>query len=665
MQRAIVLTLSCLVAACAGGRPAETPAPMPPAAPVAEVGRPIPYPVTVPPEYAAAVEAGTRSPDGAPGARYWQQRADYVITARVDTESKLLTGSETIRYTNNSPDALPVLVLNLAQNFHAEGAIRMEHAEVTGGMRIEEVRLNGSELGPGTGQTAGWVVEGTLMVVALPRPLRPGASLELGVDWSFAIPQAGAGGRMGWSGDQLVYLAYWFPQMAVYDDVYGWHAEPFRGNAEFYADFGGYDLTIDAPAGWLVMATGALANPAEVLRPEVIELLRRAENSDQVVRIAGHEGAASATGARPDGRLRWRFVSERVRDVAFALMREYAWDAARTPIGDIDGDDVTDYARVDAFWRSSARHWDDAARYAQHSIDFLSRWTGQPYPWPHMSVIEGGGIIGGGMEYPMMTLIGDYNERGDSALYAVVAHELAHMWSPMMASSNERRYAWFDEGTTTFNENNARAEFYPGSEPYAGDQQTYLQVAEAGLEGPIMRWSDFHYPGPAYGIASYMKPASGLHMLRGILGDETFERAFREYYDRWAWKHPYPWDMFRTFEDVSGRDLDWFWRAWYYESTQDGNWIVDQAVAAVERLPSGETRITVRDDGWVPVPVLLEVTREDGMTTRERIDEDRWLAGATTATLTLPAGPPVTRVEIDPGRYIPDADRGDNVWARR
>ncbi|HUG39807.1 MAG TPA: M1 family metallopeptidase [Longimicrobiales bacterium] len=665
MRRSLVLTLALLSAACASGAPRSA-APTPAAVPVAGASeRPVPYPVLYPREYEDALAAGTRARDGAPGRRYWQQQADYAITARVDPGARTLTGSETIRYHNNSPDTLSTLVLNITQNFHAEGAIRLELAEVTGGVEIGRVRLNGAELGPTTGRTAGWAVEGTLMYVVLPRPLLPGRTIELGVDWSFALPQAGASGRMGYSGNQLLYLAYWFPQMAVYDDVYGWHVEPFRGNAEFYSDFGDYDITLDAPAGWLVMSTGTLLNGEQVLRPEVLERLRRAEASDQVVHVVTHAQAGAATTAGTNGRLTWRFRAERVRDAAFAVMREYAWDAARTPVGDRDGDGATDYARVDAFWRSSARYWDDAARYAQHSIDFLSRFTGLPYPWPHMSVVEGGGIIGGGMEFPMMTLIGDYNERGDSALYYVVAHELAHMWVPMMLSTNERRYAWFDEGTTTFNENNARMEFYPGQDHFGGDQESYLQVARAGLEGPIMRWSDFHYPGPAYGTASYAKPASVLHALRGVIGEETFERAYREFYDRWEFRHPYPWDMFNTFEDVAGRDLDWFWRAWYYESTDDGRWVLDQAVAGVERLASGETRITIRDEGWVPMPVLLRVTRQDGQVVEERIAVDGWLSGAATATLILPAGAPVTRVEIDPERYFPDADRRDNVWSGR
>ena len=666
MRRRLVVLFTAVGLGCASvaspppsaqDRPAE-----PPGVP-AVASRPIPYPVELPPEFAAAVQRGTRTLTGEPGPGYWQPWSEYSIEARVDTEARTLSGSETIRYRYESPVSLPVLVLNLTQNFHAEGAIRIEEAEVTGGVEIERVAVDGRALDPTpAADRPGWLVESTILYVIPPTPVASGSTVELSIDWSFALPRAGASGRMGYSGEELLYLAYWYPQMAVLDDVIGWHVEPFRGGAEFYSGFASYDITVDAPAGWVVMSTGTLQNPGEVLRPEVVERLRRAERSDEVVRVVAHEGSSSPTAPGEGGRLRWRFRADSVRDAAFAVMRDYAWDAVRTPVGDRDGDGRTDYARVDAFWRAHAVHYDDAAEYARHSLDFLSRFTDLPYPWPHMSVVEGGGIIGGGMEFPMMTLIGDYNERGDSALYYVVAHELAHMWIPMTLSTNERRFAWFDEGTTTFAENNARAEYFPEADPYAGDQQSYLEIARSAQEGPIMRWSDFHYPGPAYGVASYAKPGSVLHALRGVLGEETFMRAYRELHDRWAFRHPYPWDMFHTFERVSGRDLDWFWRGWYYESTSDGPWVLDQAVAEVERLPGGETRITVQDRGWVSMPVHLTITRAGGDVVRDTIPVDRWLGGADRATITVPAGEPVTRVEIDAERHFPDVDRGNNVW---
>lgn len=680
-RSSLILLLTFLAAACAGaaGTPGPAPRPQAAAAPVAiaevepapapggsppELARPIPYPVEPPEGYRRAVRQGTRTATGAPAEAYWQQWAEYDIEARVDADAKTLTGSETIRYTNASPDPLPVLVINLIQNYHAEGVERVRPAEVTGGVDIERVAVAGEELGTTTSQqNPGWAVQGTLMYIVLPEPVSPGGTADLAIDWSFPLPQAGASGRMGYSDDELLYLGYWYPQMATYDDVIGWHAESFRGNAEFYSDFGTYHVTIDAPAGYLVMSTGTLQNADEVLAEDVIRRMAGAETSDDVVHVVTHDGAASATAASEDGRLRWEFAADSVRDVAFGVMRNYAWDAARTPVGDRDGDGETDYARVDAFWRTSAPLYEQAWRYAQHSIDFHSRFTGLSYPWPHMSVVEGGGIIGGGMEFPMMTLIGSYSQADPEDLYSVVAHELAHMWLPMTLSNNERRYAWLDEGTTSFNENNARKEFYPESDPVQDEQRSYLSVARAGLEGPIMRWSDFHRPGPEYGTASYAKPASLLHALRGLLGEDVFNEAYREFYRRWAFKHPYPWDLFRTFEAVSGRNLEWFWRAWYYESTQDGSWYLDQAVGSVDQTENGATRITIRDQGWVPMPVYLEITLADGSQIRETIPVERWLAGADETDITLPPGSgTVTGVVIDPEGLFPDMDRSNNRW---
>lgn len=674
MVRMLMVGLYLGMGACAGAgvqgpsvpEPAQDPVVEDEPTPSAERERPAPYPVVPPLEFEAAVEAGTRSEDGAPGPEYWQQWAEYDIEAQVDVASKALTGSATIRYQNHSPRQIPLLVLNLLQNLHAEGVERLEPAEVTGGVRVERVVVDGQALRAANGRDGpGWAVEGTLMFVPLPRLLEPGGEVELEIDWTFALPQAGAGGRMGYTGDEFLYLGYWYPQMAAFDDVIGWHAEPFRSNAEFYSDFADYRVTIDAPEGWLVMSTGSLQNPDDVLTPEVADRLRAAESSDDVVHVVTHGNTTAATTQAPGGRLQWSFTADSVRDVAFAVMRNHAWDAARAPVGDRDGDGVTDYTRVDAFWRQSARNYDDAWRYAQHSVDFLSRYTGLPYPWPHMSVVEGGGIIGGGMEFPMMTIIGDYNRAGADALYNVTAHEIAHMWVPMMLSTNERRYGWLDEGITTFNENNARAEFFEGrDDPWPAEHNTYARVAGRGEEGPIMRWSDHHRPGPAYSVASYAKPAAVLHALRGVLGEESFDRAHREFYDRWAFKNPYPWDLINTFEDVTGEDLEWFWRSWLYESTEDGAWYLDQGVAAVERLESGETRITIADHGWVPMPVPLRITREDGSVVERTIPVDPWLEGAVRTTITVPAGPPVTHVEVDPKGWFPDLDRRNNSWSR-
>jgi hypothetical protein len=262
------------------------------------------------------------------------------------------------------------------------------------------------------------------------------------------------------------------------------------------------------------------------------------------------------------------------------------------------------------------------------------------------------------MEFPMMTLIGDYHDRTDSALYYVVAHELAHMWVPMTVANDERRHAWMDEGTTTFNETQARKEFFPGADHERDDREEYLAVARAGLEGEIMRWSDFHYPGPAYGVASYPKPSTLLTTLRALLGPEEFNKAFQEYLRRWRYRHPKPWDFFNTFNDVSGRDLDWFWRTWYYET-----WTLDHAVGSVTAGAAGTT-IVIEDRGLAPMPARVTIRRADGASEEREVPVETWLGGATRAEITVPPGGAVVEVEIDSRNAFPDIDRSNNRWTR-
>lgn len=620
--------------------------------------RPLPHPVVPPQAFQEAVAAGTRSGSGAPGESYWQQWTDYRLTVRLDPEERELLGLAELVYYNNSPDTLDVLYLHLYQNLHALGSLRLEFQEVTGGVRMERVTAAGRELRfPEVIGRPGYYVEGTLLTLTPHVPLAPGDSIRMSFDWSFRIPQQSSG-RMGWSKDNLFYIAYWYPQMAVYDDVVGWHLDQYLGNAEFYSGFGNYRLSIEAPEDWLVMATGRLLNGPEVLSQTVLERIARAEQSDEVVQVITEEDLSRKRVTRRGmgTRLRWDFAADSVRDVAFSVTRESVWDAVRAPVGDLNDDGVTDYTRIDAIYRPSAERWQQQAQYGRHSIDFLSRFTGLSYPWPHMTSVEGGGIITGGMEFPMMTLIGDYQTRGDSALYYVTAHEFAHMWVPMIVSNDERRYAWMDEGTTSFNENQARKEFFPGFDHDDPDRQDYMELAGTDSEGEILRWSDFHYSDEAYRVASYRKPATALVALRRVLGDEVFLEGFRTFLERWAFKHPKPWDLFNSFERASGRDLDWFWSAWYSET-----WVLDQAVSDV-RQDAGGVTVVVEDLGLMPMPVFLDLTLADGSKRSERIPVHRWLDGSTRVQGEFEVDQLVVRVEIDPRGTLPDVDRVNNVW---
>ena len=564
--------------------------------------------VVPPPEFRQAIADGTRTATGEPGPNYWQNDAAYRMTLRVDPETPRLEGSVVIEYRNRSPHSLPGLVLDLTQNLHASGGMRLEPVEITGGVELGRVAVDGNDLSEAAVATgmAAYQVQGTKLLIRPPTPVPAGGSVEIAIDWSLLVPAQGAGGRMGHSRGNLVHLAYFYPHMAVFDDVDGWHMDQFLGNAEFYHGFADYDVTIEAPAGWLVFGTGELTNRAEVLAPEVLSRLEMAEQSDSVIRVVDFPDAARATRAS-DGTQSWNFRAERIRDVAFSLTRESAWDAARTPVGDRNGDGLVDHARVDALYRTSAPLWSEVAAYSQHAIRFLSEYTGIPYPWPHMTAVEGAGIIGGGMEFPMITLMGDYNAAGADALYNVTAHELAHMWVPMIVSNNERRFAWIDEGTTNFNENQARADLTPTATPELADRTSYLNVARAEAEGEIARRSDYHYTTNAYVVATYFKPSVLLTTLRGLLGEESFASAYHAFLQRWSYRHPYPWDLWNTFEDVTGQDLEWFWHHWYH-----GTGVLDQAVESVMAREDG-TEIVIRAIGEAPMERAASITLVCGM----------------------------------------------------
>ncbi len=618
----------------------------------AQTPRPLPHPVVTPPTFAHAVEAGTRTVTGEPGPRYWQQRAHYTLRAALDTTAKRLTGDVVIRYRNNSPDTLGVVVLKLRQNLHREGVPRTRTVEITGGMDVENVRVDGFAVTDvGLSNAAGtYTVDGTQLYLRPRLPILPGREATISMDWSFRIPEAGAP-RMGQDGE-VYYLGYWYPQVAVYDDVVGWDTDPYLGLGEHYMGYGDYDVRITVPEGFLVGATGVLQNPDEVLRADVRARLRTAATSDEPVAIVPVADLGRATADAPDGALTWHFTAENVRDFAFGTSDAYVWDATRANVGDRDGDGADDFTAIHTLYRPGATAWDRSAEYARFAIADLSA-TLFPYPYPHMTAVEG--LIGGGMEYPMITLIG--GARSAQGLFWVAYHEIAHMWFPMVVGQDEADFAWMDEGLASFL-TNAGTDAYYGGDTDAWDprRQAHYFLAGSGRAVPPMRHADRFPPGPARGVASYSTPAVLLHALEGIAGSERFTEAFRAYGERWAYKHPYPYDLFNTFEDVLGEDLDWLWTPTLFDT-----WTVDVAIKAVEQAADG-VLVRVADLGLAPMPVPVAITYADGRTEQRTIPVATWLAGRTETTIAFPPGV-VARVDLDPAMYLPDVDRTNNVWS--
>ncbi len=654
--------LLLVVAGCGRGAPPPAPAPTPDTpvqAREAAHAQPAVTPIPVPEAFAAAVEAGTRTMTGRPGPRYWQQELSYRIDAELDPRTARLQGQETITYRNHSPDTLPVLVFHLYQNLFREGAPRNRSVPITGGMVIERVAVDGRAAVETAGApplgTPSYRVAETLMHLRLPQPLPPGGSVEIDIAWSFTVPPQGAP-RTGHIDHRVYNVAQWYPQVAVYDDVEGWHRGPYMGNGEFYLEYADFDVSITVPEGWLVAGTGELQNAEEVLTGPVRARLRQALEGDDVVHVVGVEdrGAGTATQQAPGGQLTWRFVARDVRDFAWATSNEYVWDATRAVID--DGAGGTRVVPVHALYRPRAQTWQRAAEYTRHGIEFFSERY-HPYIYPQATSVQG---PVGGMEYPMIVFVRDFGNA--HTLASVILHEVAHQWWPMMVGNNEPAFAWQDEGLVTFIENQAMDALFEGNQAHLGELQNYLMVGGTAFEEPLMRHADEYSDYSLFAIASYSKPAVLLRALGGVIGEETLRRALEAYTERWLLRHPYPLDFFNTVEDVAGRDLDWFWYPWWYETASMDQAIVD---VAVEEVEGGErVVVTVENQGEAPLPVELVVTTAEGVVREVVIPVDVWLAGArrTTATVTVPGR--VAVVSIDPDLTYPDVDRSDNEWRR-
>jgi Peptidase family M1 domain len=650
------LVLAVLVFGCSGGRSAPVTAAPPASGTLASRSS-----LTVPAleSFERAVSKGTRSRNGAPGPRYWQQWADYRLEAELNPISKRLTGKGSITYYNRSPDQLNEVYVQLLHNIFAPGSRHNTDVPwAVEGVELSRVAVQGQQLKQIEGEGPGYQVNGTIMRIVLPKPLPAGGKAAFDFAWKLRIPPDGAprGGQDG----EVFYINYWYPQMAVYDDVNGWQIDQYLGNAEFYMGYGNYDVALTVPAGWLVDATGRLQNPAEVLAPQARARLDSAGHARDVVHVVTDldREVGKSTTAGTNGKLTWRFKAENVRDVSWATSSRYLWDATNADVGDATGDGRADTAAIYSFYRPEQRrisHWDESAKYSRHSIEFFSRYL-SPYPYPHMTAVDGPTSCGG-MEYPMMTCIG--GQWDTLGLYEVTTHEIGHMWFPMIVGSDEKRYAWMDEGLTQFDQSQSMGDFFKGFDDEARNRKNYLDLAEmSGGETELMHHGDRYPSYSSYGVASYYKPATVLVALRAVVGRDTFHKAFTEYIRRWQYKHPSPYDFFHTFEDVSGKDLSWFWRTWFFET-----WKLDQAIDTV--TTAGDSlAITIENRGRAPMPLLLAITRQGGQEQRLTVPVDVWFSGTRRHTIKIAREPAVKTIEVDPDRNFPDVDRSNQVWPR-
>jgi hypothetical protein len=645
--------LATWLVGCRAASPDPEPAPMPVVMAPAVVATatvpsdaPPPAP-TAPDPFAPIAEWPSPSPArtaaGAPGPGYWQQRADYAIAVTLDTAAQSLRGRVTLRYTNNSPDTLRFVWLQLEQNLYAPGS---EGSRLFGAGTRWAVRQDapgGYTLGAVTveGREAAATVDGTRMRVDLPAPLLPrGGVTTLAMDFAFRVPAYGSD-RMARDG-ALYEIAQWYPRVAVYDDLRGWNAEPYLGQGEFYLEYGDIDYAITVPAGYVVAGSGVLQNPQDVLTPAQRTRLAIADRADTIVHVITADEATTAATRTVAGMRTWRFRAERVRDVAWAAAPDFAWDATSWH-----------GVRCQALWQPARTQgaWALGAEQTCWAIRTYSQLLA-PYPYPQATSVAG---PVGGMEYPMFVMV-HAGERGDPAtVFGTLDHEQGHEWFPMVVGSNERRYAWMDEGLNTLVNAYSGERRIPGTHAWPALLASWREVVDEGLQAPLMTPPDRLALG-ALGAIAYRKPAAVLLTLRNhVLDPATFDMALREYVRRWAFRHPGPADFFRTVEQVSGRDLAWYWRGFWY-----GDDVLDIGIAAVV-ASGGTTSIALRQHTGIPFPVTLRVAYADGTTDDVRLPVEVWGRGPR-HTLTVPTRSGVTGVRLWPGGFVPDWDPANDAW---
>src|SRR5215212_2770102 len=545
-----------------------------------------------------------RAASGAPGHRYWQQRADYTIEAELDDATQRITAKETVTYYNNSPDALSYLWLQLDQNIFA----RASEANVTraaptftptpepgdeyteshrvpyatldrllsqetfeGGQRVTAVR-------DAKGNPLRFTVVHTMMRIDLPQPLAPGQNTTFSVDWNYLINDAKTlGGRSGYEffprdGNYVFEVAQWFPRMAAYNDVSGWQHKQFLGSGEFTLEFGNYRVRLTVPDDHVVAATGVLQNPQEVLTPTQRQRLKQAETAKEPVFIITPQEAKANESSKPRGKKTWVFSADNVRDFAFASSRKFIWDAQGH---NVEGNRVM---AMSLYPNEGEPLW---SKYSTHSImHTLNVYSRYSFAYPYPVAISVNGPVGG-MEYPMICFNGPrpepdgtYTAKTKYGLISVVIHEVGHNYFPMIVNSDERQWTWMDEGLNTFLQFLAEQEWEKNYPSRRREPQNIAEYMASEAQVPIMTNSESVLQ---FGNNAYGKPATALNILREtVLGRELFDFAFKTYAQRWKFKRPMPADFFRTMEDASGVDLDWFWRGWFYTT--------DHVDIAIERV---------------------------------------------------------------------------------
>ncbi|GAA4380228.1 M1 family metallopeptidase [Hymenobacter koreensis] len=595
----------------------------------------------VPRNLQATYAKGTRSESGQPGPNYWQNAADYTLKISFDPATRRVAGTVDIAYQNNSPDALPQLWFKLYANLYQQGAARASSIapeDVTEGIKIEQMVVNGQAV-----DVRSLRIDGTNMVASLPQPLLAKQAVKMTVTYSYTLNK-GSHMRTGEIEPGADFVAYFFPRVAVYDDIDGWNKFAYNGQQEFYNDFCNFSADISVPRHFVVWATGDLTNADQVLTKKYVKRLRDAETKDAVTYIIDEKDLQRRDITAPNAQNTWHYEAKNITDFAFATADHYVWQSTSLVV-----DPATKRrTRVDAVYNTKHKDYEEVVLFARKTVEAMSytfpKW---PFPYPHITVFDGLDQ----MEYPMMVNDNPVQSREDAI--TLTDHEVFHTMFPFYMGTNETKYGWMDEGWATIGEwlisNIIDPKLYDdyGVRPY--EQNAFTEV-----DVPIVTLST-QQTGTAFFLNSYVKPAFGYLYVKDLLGDELFTKALHTYIRNWQGKHPMPYDFFNSMNAGAGRNLNWFWQRWFFD-----NGYPDLAIQSVTKQGTGYN-VVVEAKGTKPVPIDLTITFSDGKTQQIHRAIDVWESGARTVTVPVPGDKAVKQVKLG-SLYVPDSYPQDNVW---
>jgi hypothetical protein len=610
--------------------------------------------IYIPRDIVKAYEKGTRSYDGKPGVNYWTNHADYKIKAELFPATREVKGSEEIIYYNDSPDSIKQLVIRLYQDVMRKGSARdfsISASDLTDGIKIDTMLINGKGIDlKAKDQQVARRMGTNLFLRKLPETIAPKSSVKIETKWSVIIPRE-TKIRMGAYSDSTFYIAYWYPQISVYDDIEGWDRNDYGGAVEFYNDKNNFELEYTVPGDFIVWGSGLYENLEEILKPEIAERYKKAWNAEEIIKVITKEDLKNGVTNGKEKNV-WRLKASGVSDISWAASSCYVWDATSVEV-----DDNGRRVLTDAVYPPISKSYEDVALFAKLTVQQLSKnLPGEPFPYPKITTFNGETQGGGGMEMPMMCNNGIAPRPAQAG---VTLHEIAHDYFPFYMGINERKYAWMDEGWATFftSANIEDVVDAPGAESFEGLFKQVNNIMGREYDIPSMAPS-IAARGPLSGFTAYPKAASSYYFLKDILGDQLFKQALQEYIKRWNGKHPLPYDFFFTFNDVAKQDLSWFWKPWYFEQGYP-----DLAVKNVVSS-GGKTEVVIEKVGNVPVPIDLEVTYSDN--TKENIYKNTasWKNGNTEFLIELNGKKEIKKVELLTKRSA-DAEQKNNVWEKK